>query len=62
MVKIIQSFMHLIFFFTLGYAGYNYFSPYKVTTEDIDLLLTKEGVDVQIEKFKVVHEKSGQKD
>ena len=62
MVKIIQSSMLLIAFFTLGYAGYNYFSTYKTTTENIDLRLTKEGVDVHIEKFKVVHEKSGLKD
>ena len=62
MAKIIQSFMLLISFFTLVYAGYNYFSTYKATTENIDLRLTKEGVDVHIEKFKVVHEKSGQKD
>ena len=62
MVKIIQSLMLLIFFFTLGYAGYSYFSTYKVTTENIDLRLTKEGVDVHIEKFQVVHEKSGHKD
>ena len=62
MVKIIQSFMLLISFFTLVYAGYNYFSTYKATTKNIDLRLTKEGVDVHIEKFKVVHEKSGHKD
>ena len=62
MVKIIQSLMLLIFFFTLGYAGYSYFSTYKVTTENIDFRLTKKGVDVHIEKFKVVHEKSGHKD
>ena len=62
MVKTIQSLMLLIFFFTLGYAGYSYFSTYKVTTENIDLRLTKKGVDVHIEKFKVVHEKSGHKD
>ena len=62
MVKIIQSLMLLIFFFTLGYAGYSYFSTYKITTENIDVRLTEEGVDVHIEKFKVVHEKSGHKD
>jgi LPS export ABC transporter protein LptC len=44
------------------YAGYNYFSTYKATTKNIDLRLTKEGIDVHIEKFKVVHEKSGHKD
>ena len=62
MVKIIQSSMLLIAFFTLGYAGYNYFSTYKATAKNIDLRLTKAGVDVRIEKFKVVHEKSGHKD
>ena len=62
MVKTIQSLMLLIFFLTLGYAGYSYFSTYKITTKNIDLRLTKEGVDVHIEKFKVVHEKSGHKD
>ena len=62
MVKIIQSFMLLISFFTLVYAGYNYFSTYKATTENIDLRLTKEGVDVHIKKFIVEHEKSGHKD
>jgi LPS export ABC transporter protein LptC len=62
MVKIIQSFMLLISFFTLVYAGYNYFSTYKASTKNIDILLTKEGIDVHIEKFKVVHEKSGHKD
>ena len=62
MVKTIQSFMLLISLLTLGYAGYNYFSTYKATTKNIDLRLTKEGVDVHIEKFKVVHEKSGHKD
>ena len=62
MVKIIQSLMLLISFFTLGYAGYNYFSTYKATAKNIDLRLTKAGVDVRIEKFKVVHEKSGLKD
>ena len=62
MVKIIQSLMLLICLFTLGYAGYNYFSTYQATSKNIDLLITKEGVDVHIEKFKVVHEKSGHKD
>ena len=62
MLKTIQSLMLLIFFLTLGYAGYSYFSTYKLTTKNIDLRLTKEGVDVHIEKFKVVHEKSGHKD
>jgi LPS export ABC transporter protein LptC len=62
MVKTIQGLMLLILFFTLGYAGYSYFSTYKITTENIDLRITKEGIDVQIEKFKVVHEKSGHKD
>lgn len=62
MVKTIQSIMLLIIFFTLAYAGYSYFSKYKVTTENIDLRLTKEGVDVHIKKFIVEHEKSGHKD
>ena len=62
MVKILQSFMLSISFFTLVYAGYNYFSTYKATTENIDLRINKEGIDVHIEKFKVVHEKSGHKD
>ena len=51
-----------ISFFTLVYAGYNYFSTYKATSENIDLRINKEGIDVHIEKFKVVHEKSGHKD
>ena len=54
--------MLLIIFFTLAYAGYSYFSKYKVTTENIDLRLNKEGVDVHIKKFIVEHEKSGHKD
>ena len=62
MVKTIQNLMLLIIFFTLVYAGYSYFSKYKVTTENIDLRLTKEGVDVHIKKFIVEHEKSGHKD
>jgi len=62
MVKILQSFMLSISFFTLVYAGYNYFSTYKATSENIDLRINKEGIDVHIEKFKVVHEKSGHKD
>ena len=62
MLKIIQSLMLLIIFLTLGYAGYSYFSTYKVTTKNIDFRLNKEGVDVHIEKFKVVHEKSGHND
>ena len=62
MVNLIQSSMLLIAFLTLGYAGYNYLSTYQATTKNIDLRLTKEGVDVHIEKFKVVHEKSGHKD
>ena len=62
MIKTIQSLMLLIIFFTLAYAGYSYFSKYKVTTENIDLRLTKEGVDVHIKKFIVEHEKSGHKD
>ena len=62
MIKTIQSLMLLIIFFTLAYAGYSYFSKYKVTTENINLRLTKEGVDVHIKKFIVEHEKSGHKD
>jgi LPS export ABC transporter protein LptC len=62
MIKTIQSLMLLIIFFTLAYAGYSYFSKYKVTTKNIDLRLTKEGVDVHIKKFIVEHEKSGHKD
>ena len=62
MVNIIQSLLLSIAFITLGYGGYNYFSTYKATTENIDLRLTKEGIDIHIEKFKLVHEKSGHKD
>ena len=45
-----------------GYVGYAFLSEFEATSENIDVRITKEGLDVEIKKFKVIHEKSGRKD
>ena len=44
------------------YAGYSFLSKFQTTSENIDVQITKDGIDVNIKKFKVIHEKSGRKD
>ena len=45
-----------------GYGGYIFLSSFQVTSENIDVKLDEDGLDVKIEKFKVVHESFGRKD
>ena len=54
--------MLLIAISVLGYGGYVFLSPLQVTSKNIDIKFDKDGLDVKIENFKVVHESSGHKD
>ena len=45
-----------------GYAGHSFLSKFKGTSEDIDFRISENGVDVKINKFKVIHENSGRKE
>jgi len=54
--------MLLIAISVAGYGGYIFLSPFQVTSEDIDVKLDEDGLDVKIKNFKVIHENSGRKD
>ena len=45
-----------------GYGGYIFLSSYQVTSENIDVKLGEDGLDVKIKNFKVTHESLGRKD
>ena len=62
MIDKIRTIMLLIAVSVSGYAGYVFLSKFEATSENIDVRITKEGLDVEIKKFKVIHEKSGRKD
>ena len=62
MIEKIRTLMLLIAISVLGYGGYVFLSPLQVTSKNIDIKLDKDGLDVKIENFKVVHESSGHKD
>ena len=62
MIDILRILMLLIAISVLGYAGYSFLSKFKATAENIDVRITKKGLDAEIKKFKVIHEKLGRKD
>ncbi len=62
MINKIRILMLLLAVFVAGYAGYSFLSKFETTSEDIEVRITKEGVDVEIKNFNVVHENSGRKE
>ena len=62
MIDKIRTLMLLIAVSVSGYAGYVFLSKFEATSENIDVRITKEGLDVEIKKFKVIHESSGRKE
>ena len=62
MIDKIRTLMLLIAVSVSGYAGYVFLSKFEATSENIDVRITKEGLDVEIKKFKVIHEKLGRKE
>ena len=62
MIDKIRTLMLLIAVSVSGYAGYVFLSQFEATSENIDVRITKEGLDVEIKKFKVIHESSGRKE
>ena len=54
--------MLLIAISVAGYGGYIFLSAFQTTSEKVDIKLDKDGLDVKIKNFKVVHENSGRKD
>ena len=62
MINKLRILMLLLAVFVAGYAGYSFLSKFKTTAEDIKVSITKEGVDVEIKKFKVIHEGAGRKE
>ena len=62
MIEKIRTLMLLIAISVAGYGGYIFLSPFQVTSENIDVKLDEDGLDVKIKNFKVIHENSGRKD
>ena len=58
----IRTLMLLVAVSISVYVGYIFLSKFKATSESIDVSVTKEGIDVEIKKFKVIHERLGRKD
>ena len=54
--------MLLIAISVAGYGGYIFLSPFQVTSENIDVKLDEDGLDVKIKNFKVIHKNLGRKD
>ena len=62
MIEKTRTLMLLIAISVAGYGGYIFLSPFQVTSENIDIKLDEDGLDVKIENFKVKHESSGRQD
>jgi len=62
MIEKIRTLMLLIAISVAGYGGYIFLSPFQLTSENIDVKLDEDGLDVKIKNFKVTHEKLGRKD
>jgi len=62
MVNKIRILMLLLALSVAGYAGYSFLSSFETTAEDVEVRITKDGVDVEIKKFNVVHENSERKE
>ena len=62
MIEKIRTLTLLVAISVLGYGGYIFLSAFQATSENIDIKLNEDGLDVKIENFKVVHESSGRKD
>ena len=62
MIEKIRTLMLLIAISVVGYGGYIFLSPFQVTSENIDVKLDEDGLDVKITNFKVIHENLGRKD
>ena len=61
MINKLRVLMLLLAISGAGYAIYSFVSKVKATSEDVDFRISKEGVDVEIKKFKVIHENLGRK-
>jgi len=61
MLNKLRVVMLLLAIFIAGYSIHSFLSKFKETSENIDFRISKEGVDVEIKKFKVIHENSGRK-
>ena len=62
MLEKIRTLMLLIAISVLGYGCYIFLSSFQVTSENIDVKLDEDGLDIKIENFKVRHENSGRQD
>ena len=62
MIEKIRTIMLLIAISVLGYGSYIFLSSFQVTSENIDVKLDEDGLDIKIENFKVKHENSGRQD
>ena len=62
MIEKTRILMLLIAISVAGYGGYIFLSPFQVTSENIDIKLDEDGLDVKIKNFKIIHESLGRKD
>ena len=62
MIEKIRTLMLLIAISVAGYGGYIFLSPFQVTSENIDVKLDEDGLDVKIKNFKVIHDNLGRRD
>ncbi|SVE03692.1 uncharacterized protein METZ01_LOCUS456546, partial [marine metagenome] len=59
MINKLRILMLAVAFSVAGYSINSFLSKFKASTENIDLRISKEGVDIEIKKFKVIRENSG---
>ena len=57
MIEKTRTLMLLIAISVAGYGGYIFLSPFQVTSENIDIKLDEDGLDVKIENFKEYFER-----
>ena len=62
MIEKTRTLMLLIAISVAGYGGYIFLSPFQVTSENIDVKLDEDGLDVKIKNFKIIHENLGRRD
>ena len=62
MIEKIRTLMLLIAISVLCYGGYILMATFKTTSDSVDINFDKDGLDVKIKNFKVIHEHLGRRD
>ncbi|KMP11299.1 hypothetical protein UZ36_05000 [Candidatus Nitromaritima sp. SCGC AAA799-C22] len=62
MINKIRILMILLATSVAVYAGYSFLVKFKSVPENVKVRISKEGVDVEIKNFQVIHENEGRKE